>query len=305
MSEECAKLLRKGTVLGVVLLLTAGLCVNRVFCWSNAGYSDDPASPKYGTHDWIAEHALDWLPQVEKQFIIDNLQAYLYGTELPGNKESSDHIGDTTKHHIYYFANGSVQDDSSADRAQKMYDEATNFYAVHDAAGTSKILGAMTHYIADVAVFAHVMNNKTCWGEAKHHDDYERDANESTNSYEAEFNSYLAFDGVLGNISAYDAALMVANDTTFDGAEDHTCLWMEQNYDWSNSTIRDRCGESLNLAVNLIADVLHKFYAEIVVPEFPTMMVVPAFVILTILAVVQARKKLQMKRRIPHNTGAP
>ena len=40
--------------------------------WSNGGYSADPANPDYGTHDWIAEHALDWLPQEEKQFLLDN-----------------------------------------------------------------------------------------------------------------------------------------------------------------------------------------------------------------------------------------
>jgi len=34
--------------------------------WSNGGYSAAPANPDYGTHDWIAEHALDWLPLAEK-----------------------------------------------------------------------------------------------------------------------------------------------------------------------------------------------------------------------------------------------
>lgn len=28
--------------------------------WSNGGYSSDPTHPDYGTHDWIAQHALDW-----------------------------------------------------------------------------------------------------------------------------------------------------------------------------------------------------------------------------------------------------
>src|SRR4030066_249100 len=88
------------------LLLLASLGASGVSGWSNGGYSANPASPDYGTHDWIAEHALDWLPQQEKQFILDNKAAYLYGTELPDNNKAADGIGDTTKHHIYFLANG-------------------------------------------------------------------------------------------------------------------------------------------------------------------------------------------------------
>jgi hypothetical protein len=65
----------------VFLFLNVGL----VYGWSNGGYSTDPSNPKYGTHDWIAQHALDWLPTQEKQYIQDNLAVYLYGTELPDN----------------------------------------------------------------------------------------------------------------------------------------------------------------------------------------------------------------------------
>src|SRR3989337_2173861 len=43
--------------------------------WSNGGYSDEPSNPDYGTHDWIAQHALDWLPTEEKQYILDYLAA--------------------------------------------------------------------------------------------------------------------------------------------------------------------------------------------------------------------------------------
>jgi hypothetical protein len=61
-------------------------------------------------------------------------------------------------------------------------------------------------------------------------------------------------------ISAYDAAKNLAYDTTFDVDGDLTCVWMDQNYDWSNLVFRDRCGESLNLAVNYLVDVLHSLF---------------------------------------------
>jgi hypothetical protein len=100
----------------VISLLSIWITASRaeVSGWSNGGYSADPANPDYGTHDWIAEHALDWLPLEEKQWLLDNKVSYLYGTELPDNSQASDGVGDTTKHHVYYFANGSVQDDAGS-----------------------------------------------------------------------------------------------------------------------------------------------------------------------------------------------
>jgi uncharacterized protein YceK len=49
----------------VSLLVVGFFCValilsgcGQVLAWSNGGYSADPATPDYGTHDWIAQHAL-------------------------------------------------------------------------------------------------------------------------------------------------------------------------------------------------------------------------------------------------------
>ncbi|MEM2263345.1 MAG: zinc dependent phospholipase C family protein, partial [Candidatus Bathyarchaeia archaeon] len=227
--------------------------------WGNGGYSTDPNNPKYGTHDWIAEHALDWLPLNEKQFILQNLAAYLYGTELPDNKNAPDGIGDTAKHHVYYFANGSLQDDIGAVRAQEEYENALNLYRAGQIVEAVKRLGIMTHYIADLAVFGHVMGAKTDWGAEIHHSDYESYVERRTNSYEDEFNIFLEFDGKLEIITAYDAAVLLAYDTTFDPDGGLTCVWMDKNYNWSNPIFLNRCGVSLNLAVNFITDVLHTF----------------------------------------------
>jgi len=65
----------------VLFLITGCVRVNFITAWSNGGYSEDPSNPDYGTHDWIAQHALEWLPASEKQYIEDNLAVYLYGTE--------------------------------------------------------------------------------------------------------------------------------------------------------------------------------------------------------------------------------
>jgi len=250
------------------LLLIGIFCITSnvklVKAWGNGGNSTDPSNPNYGTHDWIAEHALDWLPEEEKRYIVDNLVAYLYGTELPDNGKAPDGIGDAAaKHHIYYWSNGSLQDDASAVRAYEEYNKALNFLKSGELANASKTAGIMGHYIVDLAVFGHVMGADTDWGAEQHHSDYEKYVDDQINSsYDAEFNVYLSFDGKLRNISAYDAAKELAYDTTFDVNGDLTCMWMDQNYNWSNPAFKDRCGESLNLAVNYLTDVLHTLYQE-------------------------------------------
>ena len=102
------------------LLLSSSLVV-AVSAWSNGGFSQDPSNPDYGTHDWIAEHALDWLPEAEKQYLLNNIATYLYGTELPDNGQAEDGIGDAFLHHIYFNSSGALVDDSAATRAATTY----------------------------------------------------------------------------------------------------------------------------------------------------------------------------------------
>lgn len=229
--------------------------------WSNGGYSDNPALPKFGTHDWIAQHALDWQSPVQGMPTLP-LTDFLYGTELPDNGGASEGIGDTSKHHIYFFADGLVQDDASAQRAQQEQNNAVNLFKAGDLTGAAKRLGMMTHYISDVGMFGHVMGGATDWGAETHHSDYEDYVNDRTNIYASEFSGFLTFDGNLENISAYDAAVTLANDTTFDAGGAQTCVWMDQNYNWADPVFRNRCGESLNLATNLVADALHVSFVE-------------------------------------------
>ena len=252
------------SVVLLFVLFTSCMIIDGVSAWSNGGYSEDHSNPDYGTHDWIAQHALEWLPSSEKQYLVDNLAVYLYGTELPDNGGASDGIGDTTKHHIYYYSSENVQDESAAERAEVEYNNAQNYLKSGDLENAAKNAGIMSHYIVDVAVFGHVMGSGTDWGSESHHSDYEEYVDSRTNSYNDEFNAYLSFDGVLDTVSAYDASMLLAYDTTFDVDGDLTCVWMDQHYDWSNQAFRDRCGESLNLAVNYLADVLHSLYAELI-----------------------------------------
>jgi hypothetical protein len=288
---------KKQTVLTCTCILLSALIIANfgaaaVSGWSNGGYSANPNQPDYGTHDWIAEHALDWLPQQNKQFLLDNKASFLYGTELPDSSQAPDGIGDTTKHHVYFFANGSVQDDTAAVRARDEFLKAVDFYKAGKLGEAAKQLGVVAHYIADMAVFGHVMGASTAWGTETHHSDYETYVQDRTGSYESEFKSFLVFDGSLSAVSAYDAVLKLANDTTFDLDGDLTCVWMDQHYNWNDATFKNRCGESLNLAVNLIADMLHFFYTE-AIPEFPAWIILPLLMVATLFAITLKKKLIR------------
>jgi hypothetical protein len=291
MQKKNNRLLALAGLAIIVLIALSPFFVADVTGWSNGGYSANPASPDYGTHDWIAEHALDWLPQQEKQFLLDNKTAYLYGTELPDNNQASDGVGDTTKHHVYYRADGSLQDDAAAVRAREEYAKAVSAYNSGNRAEAAKRLGVVSHYVADIAVFGHVMGASTAWGAEQHHSDYEDYVNIRTNIYQDEFNGFLVFDGTLSKTLPYDAARTLAYDTTFDVDGDLTCVWMDTHYDWSDQAFRNRAGESLNLAVNAVADVLHTFYSETVIPEFPSSLTLAVLLFLALPVALFANKK--------------
>jgi len=269
----------------------AGANPAKISGWSNGGYSADQMHPDYGTHDWIAEHALDWLPAQEKQFLTDNLAAYLYGTELPDNAQAPDGVGDTTKHHVYFFANGSLQDDAAADRAREEYINAQQAFAAGNMSKAAMHLGMVAHYVADMAVFGHVMGASTAWNAEIHHSEYEDYVQDRTESYTSEFKGFLVFDGNLEAVSAYDAALALARDTTFDGDSELTCAWMDQHYNWSDSAFRNRASESLNLAVNAVADVLHSFHSETVIPEFPANLALSVLLLATLFIIACVKKR--------------
>ena len=163
-------------------------------------------------------------------------------------------------------------------RAREEYPKAVNAFNVGNRSEAAKRLGIVAHYIADMGVFGHVMGGSTAWGTETHHSDYEDYVQTRTNNYQDDFDSFLVFDGNLSSRAAYNAALTLAYDSTFDVDGDLTCVWMDTHYNWSDATFRNRAGELLNLAVNQVADMLHKFSSEVgIIPEFPAWMILPLF----------------------------
>ena len=232
-----------------------------VYAWSNGGYTDPGNAPNISTHDWIALHAMQWLSPWERWWLEQHVDNYLLGTELPDNSAHPWGIGDTTLHHVYYSSAGVLTDASSAIRANTEYGLALTFLNAGNYSFAALHAGIMSHYIVDVGVWGHVMGSGTDWGAEVHHSDYESAVETRTNEYPTDdFSVYLSFDGTLSHLDAYNATLQIAYNTTFGGVSGLGCVWMDTHYNWSNATFRNRSGESVNLCINKLADVLHTLY---------------------------------------------
>jgi hypothetical protein len=195
---------------------------------------------------------------VERKWLDDNLNLFLYGTEYPDNSNASYRntrgYDDSTKHHNYYDSSGFVTDASAATRAREEYGKALTELRAGRNDTAAIYAGSMTHYIADVAVFSHVLTQKN----DRNHEAYEEYVRTRTTSYNyGVLESYLVFDDKLENISAYGASISLGRNTFNDNGGIYTARWMDATYDWSNPAFRNRCGESLNLTTNYVADVLH------------------------------------------------
>lgn len=222
--------------------------------WSNGGKSPDLDHPKYGTHDWIAQRALDLLPQSERYFISDNLNAYLYGTEIPDFIYS-----DTFDHHVYFYANGTVMEDNAAKKARDHFKALKDSLKAKDTKKAAEEAGIMTHYLDDVAVFAHVLSSKTVWGAEKHHSDFEDDALEQTNDQSKSFFTVTS-DG-LASKDAYNATIEMAKATTFGDNGAYNARWLDDNYvnnasKWP-AEYKIRINSLISYSANQIADVIH------------------------------------------------
>ncbi len=76
----------------------------------------------------------------------------LYGTELPDNG-APDGIGDQFLHHVYYYSDGSLQDDAAA-RASAEFSDSKAYLVASDYVMAAKTAGIMAHYVTGADGFA-------------------------------------------------------------------------------------------------------------------------------------------------------
>ena len=283
----------KGLILIIFFIVLVCMLPVPVLGWSNGGYSADFENPDYGTHDWIAEHAMNMLPETQKSYLELYFNAYLLGTEAPDNAglnyKTYEDYGDTTKHHNYYDLTGNIIEDDAAERAKEEYDKALSALKSNNYEAAAYYAGSMTHYIADPGHFGHVMGSGTPWGREdsnKHSESESKLTNSMTSFNSPKWDFYIIYDGSLVERTAYEASNILGSFNCYDDGGEYNCTWQNATYDdtWSNVDdwsieFHNRTGEILNYCVNLIADVLYKLAIEGAVTTPP----VPGFEIIFIL----------------------
>ncbi|MFX0077558.1 MAG: hypothetical protein ACFE96_19100, partial [Candidatus Hermodarchaeota archaeon] len=163
------------------IILCIFLCLILIPCaqtlaWSNNHYSNDSANynylTNYGTHDWIAQKALETLIEDDYprwKWLEDRETIFLTATEAPDNTnlqmtldgEPVQGYGDFENHHVYFYENGSIKDgeDKAAVRAQSCFDMAEEAMKGNKLDLAAFYFGAMTHYISDCSMYSHVAQN--------------------------------------------------------------------------------------------------------------------------------------------------
>lgn len=252
--------------------LTAMLLLPSVLAWGNGlSIFNDPTfandqifwkkGSMYGTHDYLAQMAMEFLPADEKAWI--NELVLFYGTELPDSSGYDESINDRNVQHVYFYANGTVKDDLLAERAMKKYELTISALKSGTNSLASKYAGIIVSYVSDAGLFSRVIKNP------QNGLRFEGRVLKITNVYPSEefektYGSYIEFDGELEMISPYDAIMRVAKAT--EGGKLSTDIdqcsaaWMDENYDPESPQFVECAGRDLNNAVNAMADVLHTLY---------------------------------------------
>jgi len=264
--------------------------------WSNGSYAynqnDYDYETDYGTHDWIAEGALEVLIQFDSdqwKWLEYRETIFLVGTEAPDNSgvsmvldgQTLSGFGDTTYHHVYYEEDGSIKnnEDNSALRAKWCGDWADASIESGKLDQAAFYFGAMTHYIADLTMYAHVADNYVPPHNLyfdEHHSTVESRVQSRTNEYDDREDFFQYSQITVGRKKPYDAAIDVGwetyKDPTPSEAISRDALWLHSNFfsDWSltyaqrqsetNETktfYYDRMEECLNNAIEACASAMN------------------------------------------------
>ena len=200
----------------------------------------------YGTHDWIADLALETLSYNNSsiwQWLRNNETTYFLGTEAPDNSKidiilngtSITGFGDTTYHHIYFNTDGSILEDDAAVRAKWCGDHADVALSEGNLQVAAYYLGAMTHYIADMSMFAHVMDNTETIDYDEHHSTIEGYVQTRSNEYDDKDEFFLIDTSIdLSNKKLFDAAVDCANLTADEADYFHNYHFTNWEQDYSS-----------------------------------------------------------------------
>ncbi len=210
--------------------------------WGNGSYANTSASysytSHYATHDWVAEAALDGLVAVDPgnwNWLVEKKAIFLVGTEAPDNSgvsmtldgTSVTGFGDTVYHHIYYNEDGTItnNEDDAGIRAKWCGDQADVAMDAQKRELAAFYLGAMAHYIADLGVFAHVMD-----GVGSEHGSFEGYVDTRTDEHSDRQEFFNIFSFTVTSKTPYNAAKDLGWDTYKDPTNSRGAQWLLSNF---------------------------------------------------------------------------
>ncbi len=301
------------TLLSICMLAQSGAA------WKNGSYAYNSSSysysTDYGTHDWVADAALNALHAADAtnwQWLVDREAIFLVGTEAPDNSgvsmtldgTSVSGFGDTASHHIYFNEDGTIANnqDDAAVRAKTVGDLADAALNAQKRDLAAFYMGAMVHYIADMGVFCHVAENYVApynLNFDKNHTDYEEVVFTRTNEYSTPQEFFKIASFTVASTAPYDAAVNLGWDTYKDSAHSsaHDAVYLYTYFfgSWVSSyaarsgdssahqTYYDRVEQNLNNAIAACAAAMnYEMTVTTDIPAYP----LPVFSVFALIAVL-------------------
>lgn len=257
-----------------ILVLIVLSFVGSGYCWGN-GYSiyGDPIfadsvtgwknTNMYGTHDYLAQKALEMLAEAApEEAMWINQRYYFYGTELPDSLGMGESINDRAAQYLTFDGGGRLIDDSLAKQSMKRYDQLIAAIKRGDIGTASKFAGTLAAYVSNAGLFSRVVDTATNGKNFEDHILFLTDIKYPSPEFEEKYGD-LSFDGKLESISPYDATIRLGQ-RTYLGSNDPNCcaLCLEENYDLESQQFIDCARDNFENIVNAIVDVLHTAYVE-------------------------------------------
>ncbi len=224
------------------------------------------SNPPYGTHDWIADQALELLPPQEKAWLVPHRATYLIGTEAPDHRLiplscGVPHRGydDRSQGHSVEWNTGATAmlNDRPAVRAQQEFSKAVIAFEQGQPAHAAFYLGAMAHYLGDCSQYGHT------YPDEQNHGNYEAWAAAQTSSRTAPaFRDFIELDSLVHR-TAYTATRRVSRAVFLGQGEILPAQKMDSLFSKKPPAFMQSVGRSLNVGVNELADVLHTFVLNV------------------------------------------
>ncbi|HDZ16843.1 hypothetical protein LCGC14_0707410 [marine sediment metagenome] len=246
--------MRKRIIVPLIFICLLLIPCSQAKAWANDSYANNSSNYtyalNYATHDWIAQKALEILlanDYSKWEWLKDRELIYLTGTEAPDNANLNMTLdnevilgyGDFSNHFLSFHENGTVKSnwDKAAIRAQDFFELAEKSLNENKLDQAAFYFGAMTHYISDSSVYAHVaQKNVPPYNVdfSQYHSTLESRVRYRTNDYYEREEFFLYTAQAVEKNSAYNITLEVGWDTYKDPnpseATVRDAYWLHNNF---------------------------------------------------------------------------